>query len=254
MNKLLNNLLNKGVKVLKVDEVTGLIAVYKPYLIKSHPNTSIDKESLLTCEYDHNNQCYNDKENKFKIWLLNRLDSTTTGIILLSTNLMTSKAVKKEFSNRTVIKNYHALVFGSEAVFKNIKTLKWCNNLVVNKNNIDKLRTSSSSNNNIEAISYVNLIKKIHDDPSVLLINLRPKTGFTHQLRIQCGLNGLPIVGDKIYGNFTLNKLINHKRTNHKKRLYLHSFSIQLTYFIDDKQHEFKYELLKNDEEFKYWN
>jgi hypothetical protein len=124
----------------------------------------------------------------------------------------------------------------------------------VNKNNIDKLRTSSSSNNNIEAISYVNLIKKIHDDPSVLLINLRPKTGFTHQLRIQCGLNGLPIVGDKIYGNFTLNKLINHKRTNHKKRLYLHSFSIQLTYFIDDKQHEFKYELLKNDEEFKYWN
>ena len=243
----MKNLFNKGVKILKEDTATGLIAVYKPYLLKSHPNKKIDNESLLLCEYDHNHECYIDNENKSKIWLLNRLDSTTTGIILLSTNPVTSKAVKKEFTNRTVIKNYHALVFGSDLAFKNDKTLKWCNNITINKNDTDKIRVSSSSTSNLEAITYVNMIRKIDDDPSVLLINLQPKTGFTHQIRIQCEINGLPIVGDKTYGNFTLNKIFNRKRIDYKKRLYLHSFSIQLTYIIDNKQYEFKYEL-PNDE------
>jgi 23S rRNA-/tRNA-specific pseudouridylate synthase len=250
---MMKKLLNKGVKVLKEDPLTGLIAVYKPYLLKSHPNKSIDNESLLICEYDHNNECYIDNENNTKIFLLNRLDSTTSGVILLSTNSITSKVIKKEFSKRTVIKNYHALVFGTEDVFKNNKTLKWCNNIIINKNNNDKLRASASIlNNNIEAISYVNLIKKIDDDPNVLLINLRPTTGFTHQLRIQCGLNGLPIVNDKIYGNFNLNKIFNQKKNmNYKKRLYLFSKSIELNYIIDNEQYEFKYEL---PEDYKNWN
>ena len=95
MNKSLRSfhtLFNDGVRILKQDTLTGLIALYKPSLIKSHPNTNTpDTKSLLTCIYDHNNECYIDKDNNNKkLWLLNSLDSITSGIILVSSNEITA--------------------------------------------------------------------------------------------------------------------------------------------------------------------
>ena len=249
MNRSFHTLLNNGVRVLKEDSLTGLIALYKPPLIKSHPNTNIsDTKSLLTCIYDHNNECYIDNNNK--VWLLNRLDSITSGIILVSTNERTALSVKKEFANRKVIKHYKALVFGSNKALIINKKIKWTNNITIdhhhhhsNSNSKGKLRALSSTSNNKDnliAISYASIDKCIDNNPSMLLIDLQLITGYTHQLRLQSSQNGLPIVGDKVYGNFNLNKLFNEKYTSLNKRLYLHSYSIHLKYEFNNKQYEFQ--------------
>ena len=252
MNRSFHTLLNNGVRVLKEDSLTGLIALYKPSLIKSHPNTSIaDTKSLLTCIYDHNNECYIDSNNNNKkLWLLNRLDSITSGIILVSTNERTALSVKKEFANRNVIKHYKALVFGSNKALTINKKIKWTNNITIdhhhhhsNSNSKGKLRALSSTSNNKDnliAVSYASIDKCIDNNPSMLLIDLQPITGYTHQLRLQSSQNGLPIVGDKVYGNFNLNKLFNEKYTSINKRLYLHSHSIHLKYEFNNKQYEFQ--------------
>ena len=54
------------------------------------------------------------------------------------------------------------------------------------------------------------------------LVELRPTTGRTHQLRIQCANRGIPIVGDRIYGDFQKNRLV---MTDF---LFLHSESIEI--------------------------
>lgn len=233
----MKTLFNKGVRILKEDKVTGLIALYKPVGLKSHPNTSSDNQSLLTsCIYDHKLECYVDNNNK-KIFLINRLDSVTSGIILISDKEATAISVRKEFSKRTVQKKYKALVFGSENSFTS-KRIKWSDNISIDHSG-NKLRAlSSTSNNSHLAISYVNLEKKVADAPSILLINLVPLTGFTHQLRVQCAQHGLPIVCDKIYGNFILNKLFD-KNASLNRRMYLHSYSIQVNYEIDSKLYQF---------------
>ena len=40
------------------------------------------------------------------------------------------------------------------------------------------------------------------------LLELQPKTGRTHQLRIQCANRGFPIVGDQTYGDFQKNRFL----------------------------------------------
>ena len=60
------------------------------------------------------------------------------------------------------------------------------------------------------------------------LIQLEPKTGRSHQLRVQCAKRHLPIVGDATYGDFAANRAF-AKRTG-EKRLFLHSLETSFAY------------------------
>ena len=42
------------------------------------------------------------------------------------------------------------------------------------------------------------------------MVTLAPMTGFKHQLRLVLQARGLPIVGDPLYGNFELQKMLNN--------------------------------------------
>ena len=58
------------------------------------------------------------------------------------------------------------------------------------------------------------------------LVKLYPKTGRTHQLRVQCAKRNLPIVGDNTYGDFQLNREI--RKSTGYKRLFLHASHIRI--------------------------
>jgi 23S rRNA-/tRNA-specific pseudouridylate synthase len=58
------------------------------------------------------------------------------------------------------------------------------------------------------------------------VLALEPRTGRTHQLRHQCALRHLPILGDQTYGNFSLNREL--ARRFGTSRLFLHASSVEL--------------------------
>jgi tRNA pseudouridine65 synthase len=60
------------------------------------------------------------------------------------------------------------------------------------------------------------------------LIELTPRTGRSHQLRVQCAHRRLPIVGDATYGDFGGNRAL-AKETG-VKRLCLHSHETRFDY------------------------
>jgi 23S rRNA-/tRNA-specific pseudouridylate synthase len=68
------------------------------------------------------------------------------------------------------------------------------------------------------------------------LLQLHPLTGRTHQLRFQCASRGVPIAGDRIYGNFAFNKAFHNITKNGK--LQLLSAKISFTSVING-QHFF---------------
>ncbi|MDI1319663.1 MAG: pseudouridine synthase, partial [bacterium] len=74
-----------GVQLLVRDE-NGLAAFDKPAGVLSHPNGSEDEaRALLTCRYDKEKQCFTWRAadgTERQLWLLNRLDSATSGVIL----------------------------------------------------------------------------------------------------------------------------------------------------------------------------
>jgi 23S rRNA pseudouridine955/2504/2580 synthase len=63
------------------------------------------------------------------------------------------------------------------------------------------------------------------------IIRLQPQTGRTHQLRVQCALRGISIVGDKNYGDFTFNRKI--ARATKVDRLCLHAGEIEFKLVVD---------------------
>ena len=69
------------------------------------------------------------------------------------------------------------------------------------------------------------------------LLRLEPKTGRSHQLRVQCARRLLPIVGDQTYGDFRRNR--GFAKTAGTKRMFLHSFATSFDYAFRGQQLRF---------------
>lgn len=210
---------HNSIKLLKNEN--NLIAVYKPCNILSHPNDDrVSTKSIIQARYNFKQEAYllNDRT---LVYLLNRLDSPTSGIVLLSTDSSVAQQIRTLFKQHNVHKIYLAIVKGnlpnSTLIFKDfLKTERA-------KNKVRSL--ISSRTQGVLCETKISKIRTIETNYGKLnLIKLEPLTGRTHQLRIQCAQHNFPILGDKTYGNFACNKNLK------AKRLYLHAYAIRLTF------------------------
>ncbi len=202
-----------------IQQQKWLWAIFKPCNVLSHPNhCHINPKSILQAHYDFEHEAYILPDNT-KIYLLNRLDSPTSGIILLSTDVLLAQQIKNLFRQHQVHKVYWAIV---KKTFPE-NSLIWQDFLKINKN-INNVRSQCSSRaQGVFCKTKARLLKPINLPFSKLsLIQLEPLTGRTHQLRVQCAHHGFPILGDKTYGDFAFNKALK------VKRLFLHAYAIRL--------------------------
>jgi 23S rRNA pseudouridine955/2504/2580 synthase len=226
--------LGNGVKLL-VRDANGLAAFNKPAGLLSHPNASQDEpRSLLTCRYDKEAQCFRwraaDGTDR-QLWLLNRLDSATSGVILTAAAEDLALAVREHYAKKQVNKSYQALVFGKPQI-----NFDFWHDMLAVKNVRGQIRTSLLGN--VPAETRIQLIKHTQKAFSTSLIRLEPKTGRSHQLRVQCAKRRLPIVGDQTYGDFALNR--SFAKVTKNKRLFLHSLETSFTYEFGGKSNAFK--------------
>lgn len=226
------------------DFESHLIALHKPSGILSHPNSKNScPRSLIYAPYDTKDESYiiNNVSSQ-RLWLLNRLDSVTSGVILLSSNKEVAQTMNSIFQKRLINKTYIAKVFGK---FPPFKELVWQDSMYVNKSD-SFVRASSNSGNNRNVaktiVKYSEMNKCMKQNVKQIqtsLIELNPITGFTHQLRYQCQINGFPIVHDRVYGNFDMNKVYAHLYTsNRMDRIYLHAYN--LSFSIHDTIYKFE--------------
>ena len=216
--------LGREVRLVARDE-NGVAAFAKPAGILSHPNASNDRpRALLTCDYDAGRECFfwrGPDGVEMRLWLLNRLDSATSGVILAAADEGLARTIKGQFARRHVHKIYQALVFGSPRAQKEI----WRDRLAVDKRH-GMIR--SGADGNVPAESCFSVLRRRPGQPSLALVQLDPKTGRSHQLRVQCASRGLPIVGDQTYGDFRFNR--EFARQTGLKRLFLHSLETRFSY------------------------
>ena len=229
-------------------DVHGLFAVSKASNVLSHPNVPSDiVRSLVRAPYDKLQERYQLSNGSY-CYLLHRLDSSTSGIVMLTEDQTIAQAVKKEFASRNVSKLYKAIVFCSHAVREQSskRTIIWQDPYegATNRPGQRGIRAMAGSGEQMaitEATIIAQLPHRCASGFTMCLIELRPHTGFTHQLRYQCRLHGMPIVGDRIYGDFALNKFFIDQRKHTEKngekgstvsnrRLYLHATRVELNY------------------------
>lgn len=223
--------LGRGVLCL-AHETCGLIALDKAAGILSHPNGREDQDkALLSCRYDPEDQSYVLSGSK-RLWLLNRLDSATSGVILLSETAAMAETVRGLFKAKRVEKIYSALVFGSPSVPEQL----WRDRLAVErKGGVVRTRTEG----NIPSECSMRLLCRKGGARVLSLLRLEPRTGRSHQLRVQCASRKLPIVGDATYGDFQANR--DFAKLHGHKRLFLHSSETRLTLDLPGGRRRFCY-------------
>jgi 23S rRNA pseudouridine955/2504/2580 synthase len=225
--------LGSGVKVLARD-ANGLVALLKPVGVLSHPNTDRDQaKAVLQAPYDLDRECFQwaaADGTPRRLWLLNRLDSATSGVILAAATEVLAAAVKAEFRQREVRKVYQALVFGVPRE----PAQSWRDRLTVEKRG-GQIR--SNAGGGVLAECRMRLVRSKRGEPPLSLLRLEPQTGRSHQLRVQCARRRLPIVGDQTYGEFRLNREFAKETRN--KRLFLHALETSFTYRFGGRDHAF---------------
>ena len=212
--------LGRYVTVITVD-ANGLAALAKPAGVLYHPNSpGEEKRSLLQASYDMEGEFYNwtDPQGSHRIWLLNRLDSATSGVILLCKNDELAGVMKEHFRRKRIRKVYNAMVFGKAPTGMQL----WRDRLEIQKQ-AGRIRTTTRGH--IPCESRMTLLRGWG---SLSLIRLEPVTGRSHQLRVQCAKRNLPIVGDATYGDFARNR--DFQRSMGNNRLFLHSLETTFDY------------------------
>ena len=145
--------------------------------------------------------------------LAHRIDKDTTGCIVIAKNPLFLKYLQAEFKARKVHKIYHAIVHGqwpSDITEVNAPLAKRDaqegEKIVI----VDEAGKASSTRFNLSKSTQ-----------SASLIEARPLTGRTHQIRVHCQYAGHPIVGDRKYTTKQPNSL------TPIKTLCLHAASIE---------------------------
>ncbi|MEK9772521.1 MAG: RNA pseudouridine synthase [Opitutae bacterium] len=204
---------------------SGLWALEKASGVLSHPNPGKPRErSLLKSPFDFDKECYNWSDQtgtNRHLFLIHRLDSATSGILLVSDCPSLARQTRQAFANREIEKTYLALVHYSGQSIRS----HWQDCL--EKHTLGgKIRVNTARSGS-KAITEAFLEQKKYTQFGVLaLLRLSPKTGRTHQLRVQCAKRRLPIIGDRTYGNFQLNRKI--ARLSNCDRLFLHATKLKV--------------------------
>lgn len=216
--------LGPGVRILN-RSACGVLALEKPEGILSHPNREEEKNrSLLQAEYHAAVKAYRWKPAKpldapeFRLYLVNRLDSPTSGVLLATLTRDMAAYLREQFQSRKVEKLYHAIVWQGPTEQEG----EWMDRLVESREG-GRLRVRRARKGGAEAVVR---FKVQHREHGIALVQLRPRTGRTHQLRVQCAARGWPVVGDKVYGNFRADRDLFGKGL--PERLYLHSHSVRV--------------------------
>ena len=131
------------------------------------------------------------KEQFGKIWIVHRLDKITSGVMIFARDADTHRALNLQFENHEAQKTYHALVEGNP---------KWEEKAAkhpLRANVGHKHRTMVDNKNGKPSETRFRVIKRY---PEAALIEAKPITGRTHQIRVHAYALGHPLIGDVLYG------------------------------------------------------
>lgn len=164
-----------------------LLAVNKPADLMVHASGPFVQQNLI---YHLRQQQGNDQ-----LFLVNRLDRDTTGVILVAKEKETLRQLSQQFADSQVEKVYLALVNGRPPQHNGRIDLPLVKLPKDDGPPRFAVRHDASAK---DALTEYELVRPVGNGDS--LLRLFPKTGRTHQLRVHMQAIGCPIVGDKVYG------------------------------------------------------
>lgn len=157
--------------------------------------------------------------------IVHRLDRATSGVMICAKTPEALTWLQKQFSQRKVKKTYKAVVSG------HLEELEALIDMPLERNPKKPQTFRVGANGKPALTKYL----VVHQGQKSSLVELKPETGRTHQLRVHLSHIGHPIVGDILYRGLDAD------------RLFLHAHQLEITLpnrerkvFVSDTPPEFE--------------
>jgi 23S rRNA pseudouridine1911/1915/1917 synthase len=132
-------------------------------------------------------------EGQESLFLVHRLDVGTTGVVVLARSAASHRALSLAFQERRVVKRYRALVWGHPVPARGLLESP------LGRDREDGRKMAVRKDGKPAVTEY----RTLRRYTSLADLELTPKTGRTHQLRVHLSARGHPIAGDDFYGGAT---------------------------------------------------
>jgi len=201
----ITNILKKPKKINLpiIYEDNNVIVIDKPVGVISHAKGRFwDEPSVASFVRDKTSGFIGERAG-----IVHRLDRATSGVMICAKNVETMTLLQRQFANRKTKKSYFAIVLGEVEPKKAIIDVPIARNpkkpQIFRPDALGKKATTA-----YEVVKTTGIYN---------LLELKPTTGRTHQLRVHLSYIKHPILGDELYGGEPAN------------RLYLHAYSLEIT-------------------------
>lgn len=147
--------------------------------------------------------------------IVHRIDRDTSGALLLAKTDKGHATLKKQFQNRSVDKFYQVFVTGL------MKDDRGTISLPIGRSTKDFRKWSAERGARgllREAVTYFQVLKRDEKD-KVTLVEAKPKTGRTHQIRVHFRALHHPVVADPLYGSKGSNPLNFERLALHARKI-----------------------------------
>jgi len=183
-----------------------IVVINKPAGLTVHPaSTHSEEETVVDFA-----RRYTTDDDPDRPGIVHRLDRDTSGLLILARTAAAKAALQDEFRHHRVIKTYQALVVGrlrpDAAVIR----------LPLARSTNDPLKRVPAPGGKEAETTY----RVVEEFDGFSLIEAKPKTGRTHQIRAHLAAVGHPIAGDYRYGAMAV--------PDGLKRQFLHAASLEL--------------------------
>jgi 23S rRNA pseudouridine1911/1915/1917 synthase len=142
--------------------------------------------------------------------IVHRLDQPTSGLLIWAKTPKAARRLASQFELRKVFKEYWAVVESGvkradDEIVRHDET--WTDWLTRPDRSGKVTAALPGAGRAREAITEVNYGRALSLPPKCRWLRLTPRTGRTHQLRVQAARRGMPILGDTSYGSTALSPL-----------------------------------------------
>lgn len=127
--------------------------------------------------------------HRVELALIHRLDRVTSGVLLFARHRDASRGLTRSWQEGEVEKTYLAIVQSDARPQDDIRAAIGPDRLTPGRfRTVERGRPART------------LVRRLAAQPDLSLLEVRPLTGRTHQVRVHLASRGWPIVGDSLYG------------------------------------------------------